>query len=268
MNEIRQAANIDLSVAKIGVLMSKTADYRLILRTTPDWETYLRAESRLPGPRANLELAYAATEEATPQQIDLLLAYGPETAPENTPDAFLAVCGTMALGRLLAEGNLDHLPRLRALANDPRWRVREGVAMALQRWGDANMPALLEHMRGWASGTPLEQRALAAGLCEPRLLRDPAHARAVLELLEQVTMNILAIKERKSEAFQALRKGMAYCWSVAIAALPDEGKAAFERWVPTCDPDIRWIVRENLKKNRLQKMDPAWVDRMLKTVLQ
>jgi hypothetical protein len=31
------------------------------------------------------------------------------------------------------------------------------------------------------------------------------------------------------------------------------------RWFSTSDADIRWIMRENLKKNRLTRMDPVWV---------
>ena len=42
--------------------------------------------------------------------------------------------------------------------------------MALQRWGDADMAGLLAAMTDWAAGNPLEQRAAAAALCEPRLL--------------------------------------------------------------------------------------------------
>ncbi len=248
--------------------MSRTAEYQNILQKLPDWEPYLRAESRLPGPRSNLELAQAVAEEATPEQIERLLSYGPDTAAENTPDAFLAVCGTIALGRLLAEGKMEALPRLREQANDPRWRVRESVAMALQRWGDADMASMIESIRSWAHGTPLEQRAMAAGLCEPRLLGDAGNARAALDLLNQVTRGILTNQERKTEAFQALRKGLGYCWSVAIAALPDEGKAYFESWLTTSDPDIRWILRENLKKNRLAKMDAAWVGRMQQEGIQ
>jgi hypothetical protein len=60
-----------------------------------------------------------------------------------------------------------------------------------------------------------------------------------------------------------MRKGLGYCWSVAVAALPEEGKLRFETWIASPDPDIRWILRENLKKNRLLKMDFAWVDDML-----
>jgi hypothetical protein len=43
---------------------------------------------------------------------------------------------------------------LRTLAADPRWRIREGVAMALQRWGDADMDGLLAEMAVWATGNP------------------------------------------------------------------------------------------------------------------
>lgn len=242
--------------------MPSSTYYRDTLRSLPDWESYLRAESGLPGPRGNLELAQAVADEAIPEQIEHLLTYTPEVAPENTPDAFLAVCGTIALGRLLAEGQVEILPRLRALANDSRWRVREAVAMALQRAGVADMEQLLSLLQPWVEGTLLEQRALAAGLCEPSLLLIPAHARTTLDLLDRVTKNILAVAHRKSPEFLALRKGLGYCWSVAAAALPDEGKPRFAAWIETPDPDIRWILRENLKKNRLLKMDPAWVAEM------
>jgi hypothetical protein len=40
-----------------------------------------------------------------------------------------------------------------------------------------------------------------------------------------------------------------------IAALPDAGKPLMERWLVSPDPDIGWIMRENLKKNRLVRMD-------------
>ena len=246
--------------------MDKTAAYRSVLRSLTDWEPYLRAEFGLPGPRGNLELIQAAASEATPQQIEQLLAYTPDVAPENTPSVFLAACGTVALGRLLAEGRVEVLPRLRTLANDPRWRIREGVAMALQRLGDADLPGLIASVRPWAQGTLFEQRAAAAALCEPRLLRTAPSARAALDLLDEITRAIPDLNDRKSAGFEALRKGLAYCWSVAVAALPEEGKPRFAAWTPSPDPDIRWILRENLKKNRLLKMDAAWVRDMQEQV--
>ncbi len=135
--------------------------------------------------------------------------------------------------------------------------------MALQRWGDADMAALLAAMAGWAKGNPLEQRAAAAALCEPRLLKDPEHAAAVLRILDEMTASITQVTGRKDDAFKTLRQGLAYCWSVAVAALPDAGKPLMEKWLANPDPDIRWIMTENLKKNRLVKMDAGWVRRQV-----
>ena len=133
--------------------------------------------------------------------------------------------------------------------------------MALQRWGDADVEALLRAMAEWSHGTPWEQRAAAAALCEPRLLVKPAHATATLHILDAITASLRQNRERKSESFRVLRKGLGYCWSVAVAAYPEVGKALMERWIGDPDPDIRWIMRENLRKNRLVRMDPTWTAR-------
>lgn len=241
--------------------MSKQQEYRELLRSLQDWDAYLLRESGLPGPRGNIELGQAVADEGNLALFQRLLTYSAERAPVNTPEEFLAFCGILGLGRLVAEGHMEHLPTLRACASDPRWRAREAVAMALQRLGDANMDRLVAEMREWARGSPLEQRAAAAALCEPRLLKDPRHAQAVLDILDQITASILANPSRRSEEFLALRKGMAYCWSVAVAALPEEGKPRLEKWLAEPDPDVRWIMKENLKKNRLARMDAAWVEK-------
>ena len=131
--------------------------------------------------------------------------------------------------------------------------------MALQRLGDVNMERLIEAIRVWAQGTPLEQRAAAAGLCEPRLLDEAQVALAVLGILNQITASIKHVEDRHSDGFLALRKGLAYCWSVAVVALPEEGKALMEKWSTDTDKDIHWIMKENLKKKRLVRMDADWV---------
>jgi hypothetical protein len=57
---------------------------------------------------------------------------------------------------------------------------------------------------------------------------------------------------------------MGYCWSVAVAALPDAGKPLMEKWLRSEDKDIRWMMKENLKKNRLARMDAKWVEECMK----
>jgi hypothetical protein len=248
--------------------MTKTDDYRQNLRTLEVWDEYPLQESGLPGPRGNLELAQVVADLGNRELFIRYLAFTADLAPTNSPYEFLAFCGAVGLGRLIAEGDLSHLPHLRLLAVNPRWRMRESVAMALQRVGDANMDFLLGEMDQWALGNALEQRAAAAAVCEPQLLKKAEHTRYVLAILDKVTASILEHEDRKSEAFLTLRKGLGYCWSVAVAALPEEGKTQMEKWLVQTDRDIRWIMRENLKKNILIKMDRAWVEKWQKNLSQ
>jgi len=237
----------------------KTEAYRQQLSALPSWDRFLLNESGLPGPRANLELVQVVADEGTLNLFERYLSYTPDHASTNSPEVFLVVCGVVGLGRLLAEGDLDQLARLRECAHDPRWRVREAVAMALQRWGDADMPALLNAMNEWAKGTLLERRAAVAAVCEPRLLKNPKHAKRVLRLLDTITTSIVRGPNRKAEDFKTLRQALGYCWSVAVAALPVEGKPAMEKWLVNLDADVAWIMRENMKKDRLKRMDAKWV---------
>jgi len=239
--------------------MGKINIYRETLRGLDDWEPFLLAESGLPGPRGNLELAQAVADEGDEAMFARWRAYDAQQAPVNSPYEFLAFCGTLGLGRLLAEGRRDVLPTLRACASDPRWRTREAVAMALQRWGRADMDALLAKMAEWITGNPYEQRAVVAGLCEPALLHNADHTTHVLHLLDRVTESVSQAADRRSDAFVALRKGLGYGWSVAVCALPDVGKPLMEKWLTSEDKDVRWIMKENLKKARLARMDAEWV---------
>jgi hypothetical protein len=239
--------------------MSKSQEYQLILRNLEEWEPFLLNESGLPGPRGNIELAQAVAEEGNLSLFQHLVTFTVDKAPTNSPYEFLAFCGVIGLGRILAEGKESILLDIRHFANDPRWRMREGVAMALQRFGEVNMDRLIIEMKAWSQGTALERRAAVAALCEPKLLRQPRHVIEVMDILDRVTTSIEQSNDRKDENFLTLRKGLGYCWSVAVAALPIEGKARMEKWLVQQDKDVYWIMRENLKKQRLIRMDDNWV---------
>lgn len=241
--------------------MTKSESYRVALSSLDDWDDYLMQESGLPGPRGNLELVQVVAGMGTEAQFKHWLTFDASRAPTNNPKEFLAVCGAVGLGRLIAAGKKKYLKTLRACASDPRWRMREGVAMALQRWGDQDFGAVIDEMETWRDGSLYEQRAIAAALCEPRLLKNPAQVKRVLKLLDGITRDFAKTKHRKSDDFIALKKGLSYCWSVAVAASPDDGKRAMEKWFRSDDPEVRAVMRENLKKDRLRRMDSAWVAR-------
>jgi hypothetical protein len=230
-------------------MTSRVESYRAELRRQSDWDAYLKAHSGLPGPRGNLELLEAVGDEAKPSELWRLSRSG---------DEYLAACGAAGLGRL-AGSDPKVLPRLRELASDPRWRVREGVAIGLQRFGHQGMPRLLEEMERWAAGGPYVQRAAAAGLCEPVLLKDPAQVEQVLAILDRITEAVASTVDRKGDAFRVLRQALGYCWSVAAAAHPKAARPLLERWFKSADPDVAWIMRANLAKARMAKLGPEWV---------
>jgi hypothetical protein len=113
--------------------MSRVDEYCAVLVGLDDWLPYLTDHSGLPGPRGNLELVAACAEVADRGRAEALVATG---------DEFATVCGLVALGRLSAAGDERDVEVLRRHAGDQRWRVREGVAMALQRAGDDDLRSI------------------------------------------------------------------------------------------------------------------------------
>jgi hypothetical protein len=241
--------------------MNKTERYRQLLPQIDDWGPFLLKESGLPGRRANLELAKVVAEMGEAQLIEDYLQYSPDRAPVNSPQAFLCFCGVLGLGKLAAAGDLAAQERLKSYANDPRWRIREAVAMALQAIGEADLERLLSVCEHWSRGSWLEMRAAAAGIAEPGVLVHATEEQAsrALDILDRITTALASARDRKDENFRVLRKGLGYCWSVLVAAFPTPGKARMEKWLINADPDVRWVMKENLKKTRLAKMDSGWV---------
>ncbi|WP_382305535.1 HEAT repeat domain-containing protein [Herbiconiux sp. UC225_62] len=239
--------------------MSARQKFRSALSTLApgEWPSYLAARSGLPGPRANLELAQAAADAATATQIAELAA---------SPDEFLALCGAIGLGRLVSENSDERAEgELRMLADDSRWRVREGVAMALQRVGAANRERLWLLAERWvdvgAQAGPdlLLLRAVAAGVAEPRLVKATADASRAVRILDRITeivMNVPVPARRGREDVRVLRQALGYAWSVAAVGAPEEGFDRLERWARSGDPDARWIARSNAGKARLSRVDP------------
>jgi hypothetical protein len=242
---------------------SKVDFYIQKLNSLKDWDNYLLTESGLPGPRGNLELAQAFAEIGNEKLIQKYLTIDTEDAPTNSAKVFLTFCGVVGLGTLVNRGKKEYLKEIHHFASDTRWRIREAVAMALQRIGDVDINLALPEAKELSHGNFLEKRAAAAALCEPRLLKSEGAAIVVLEMLDDITNSIVGFNDKNDENFDVLKKGLAYCWSVAVAACPEKGKKFMEKWVQSKDKNIAWIMKENLKKNRLIKMDKDWVSKQM-----
>ncbi|QNE35275.1 hypothetical protein [Leifsonia shinshuensis] len=233
-------------------------------------ELALAEDSRLPGPRANLELAARfADTVAADRATDLAVLAGwlvtpPRLAaslPEGTEE-FLPACAALAAGAVAARAAADggRLPGdavglLTTAAGDARWRVRELAATGMQRVLAADWATGLRQVRGWLdSAEPLPMRAAVAAVAEPPLLRDPQHAADAVAVVREAVEALLDLPaaRRRDDDVRVLRKALGYAISVVAAADPEDGLPLLERLAASTDPDAAWLVRENLTKARLK----------------
>jgi hypothetical protein len=231
---------------------------------------YLISKSNLPGPRGNLELANAFVDlievnflknpEGIWDLCIIAIEISSDKAPVNDPKEFLTFCGAYGLGAIgsVSSSLFDKaLFLLRELARDSRWRTREAVAMGLQKMLARKPEETLKALDCWIENSDwLVMRAVVAGVAEPRLLRNVHVVRKALEFHKKIFAKILAAKERKSNEFKALRKGLGYTFSVVIYGLPKEGFRLMHKIASSEDADILWIVKQNLRKNRLLRNFP------------
>lgn len=249
---------------------------------------YLLLRSNLPGPRANLELVHrfaGAVTKGGAERGDQLLKLcttfidgTPPAASVGNPMEFIPLCGVVGLGSLASLPHDGRFPfyraameRLRRQAADPRWRVREGVAMALQRVIPSRPRVCLRSLEGWiAPGEWYTMRAVAAGVAEPALLADDyiavrsldLHRRILNEVREALTEPPSNGGPVQSESFRKLLQCLEYSLSVVVAAMPEEGFAYLDELAGTIPPNggrysagavLQRLLKENLKKSRLKR---------------
>ena len=124
-------------------------------------------------------------------------------------------------------------------------------------------PETTSGLEVWVTdGSWLEMRAVAAGVAEPRLMKSQGFAGKALALHRLIVGRAVGSEDRRSDGFEALRKCLAYSVSVVVAAAPEEGFPFLRDLWGSADPDLAWICRQNLKKNRLRSKFPEQVAAM------
>jgi hypothetical protein len=182
-----------------------------------------------------------------------------KTMESNTPDEFVVLCGVVAFGACATvrpEWRVAVFESLGDFACSGSWRVREGVAMAFQRLLPVAPLETIEYLMELATkGNCFQQRASVAAIAEPSLLHTPAMIDAALTIQRLVLERLheLPAAVRKHEDVRSLRQGLGYTLSVVAAATPEKGFALMRECAGWGDPDVNWILRENLKKKRLAK---------------
>jgi hypothetical protein len=226
----------------------------------------LLKNSGLPGPRGNLPLLYAFAHHAAESEINECLSFYNEDV-SNSPEEFVVMCG-IAGYCILKQGHMESvMEEIRRYASHKSWRIREAVAIGIQEIAEGRMEETLDCLGPWLEGNELEKRAAVAALCEPKLLKEKSAVVRILDILSRLTLEFESIDAKLPDRRDTLRKALGYGWSVVIVSLPEEGKSAFEKIAGIGNRHIRWIVKENLKKNRLLVMDKEWVGKMLAKIV-
>jgi hypothetical protein len=231
-------------------------------------EFYLRDQSRLPGTRANIELAQdfsdllALCAPGRPEEARALLNHlvrDEQKVASNTPGEFVLYCGVLAYGFCactIPAWRVDVFTLLARQAQSQSARVREATILAWQKLlaavpGDT-LNALMNLLD---QGDCLQLRACLTAISEPALLHTTEFVEAAL-VMQRVAieyLHSLPVGERRRNDARILRQALGYTLSVVTAARPADGFALMCEIATWNDPDINWVLRENLKKRRLAR---------------
>ncbi|GAX90097.1 hypothetical protein [Effusibacillus lacus] len=255
--------------------MGKNAELTSSLRTYAvdpakhgELETMFIEDSRLPGPRTNLQLASAFADcfeklimnDASWFLLQRWANIPAEEAPANDPREFLPFCAVQALAEYYGSANEKRreviILAIRNAMNDSRWRMREAAAIGFQRMGEKDFGILKTLFSGWLKeANLLERRGIVAALAHPPLLKDKQNVAYCLEVTEQILNDLLAVDPivRKMEEFRVLSKGLEFAISVFVASDPETGFALLRKYALKDDKDMKRIIRSNLGKARLTK---------------
>jgi hypothetical protein len=235
---------------------------KLIIHDLKKLEKFVVENSCLPGPRANLELAFALSEVY--ENFGVLENWariGVNQASVDDPRSFLPFCSAVCLGRLYGKTKDEKIVRvLKKLASDDRWRIREAAAFGFQKIGEDNFPGLKKIFSEWiGTANNREKRAMIVALAHPRIL-DRNTSLYCFKILEKVLENM-----ERDDDFEILKKGLEFAVSVYTAANPEEGFSFMEKWIGK-DEAIDLIIQSNLKKDRLLRKHPKKTEELLRMI--
>jgi len=241
--------------------------------------THLGIQSGLPGTRMNDHLAHAFAAEcvsagaAAEALVREMASLSPEAAPGATSREFLPVCGILALGARAAHeprnsARIEHaLHALHEASEDPRFRVRAIVPVALAKLGAAMGEPFVRALGAWTDGFFHASAALLA-LSQPELLANLNNEAEVLARLDESFA--LASKAARSTSRYPGRKALIDALALASSALALRfGVPVFDRlvhWANTQDPDVRNAIETALRNPKISSRYGSEIQRVQSTL--
>lgn len=251
--------------------IKKLMDYKDL----PKVKTFLKENSNLPGPRGNIELAYAFSDYfngvAIEKEIwDFICDLYSVESKTNEPEEIIPFCATLTFGNIIFSVDdglkIEILDKIRSAMSDKRWRMREASAMSLQIIAEKDFDFIEEWFSSiYSSCDFYEKRGIIATLAHPPILKDENVAKFSIDICRKILNEIpnLTKDDLKSEGFVVLKKGLDYAPSVFVAHFPDEGFEMLEEFAKLNNKTLNSILKSNLGKARLKKKFSSEVDRII-----
>lgn len=241
---------------------------RAIEGSPADLYRQLELQSGLPGPRVNMNLAAAFAHDCARlgARVDALTyamaSLPPDEARGASGKEFLSVCGVLGVGAR-ASAAKEAAPRDRALAlledkaDDPRFRVRDAVPLALAMLGGTMKAELADRVEPWMDRY-FHAAAVLRALAEPLWLEtfDQDDDRRPIELLSSAF----------TLAHEAPRSALRYPGHKALVeALGSAPKAVarrfarpmFQRYVTWAEhvkvPELREAILKSVDDTQMKK---------------
>jgi hypothetical protein len=241
---------------------------RAIAGNTSDLYRQLELQSGLPGPRVNTSLAVAFAHECArlgPKADDLAYRMAnlpPDEARGASGKEFLSVCGVLAVGAHAMVAKEDAV-RDRALAlleekaDDPRFRVRDAVPLALAMMGQKMRADLAGRVETWMDRY-FHAAAVIRALAEPMWLETFEHADYAqpIDLLQSAF--VLAHEAPRSAFRYPGHKALVEALgSVPRAVARRFSQQMFDRYAIWAErvkvPELREAILQNIADTQMKK---------------
>ena len=214
----------------------------------------------LPGPRANagVVLAFANECAARGTKADALVArmatIDVDVAPGASKYEIIPMCGVAALGARAASdaAAMRALATLHDCAEDLRFRVRDEVAEALARIGEARGETLAHDLASWMDGY-FHAAAVLSALADPRWLTRIPSADVVVARLDD-GFELLKNAPSSAARYPGFKSLLDVMTVTPVEAAARFGVPVFDliaRWSTAKDPALREIVSKVLAAPKL-----------------
>lgn len=236
---------------------------------------HLELGSGLPGPRMNLQLALdfaanCARLGAKTDRLTLAMAEAPaDEARGASPKEFLSVCGVLSIAARAAG---DRTVRSRAItlfeerADDPRFRVREAIPLALSMLGAKMGEDLLPEVASW-SDRYFHAAAVILALRDPAWLETfPVQSfEGPIDFVE-ASFRLVTNAPRSAARYPGYKALVEALGVVPNALCKRFGLPMFERLAALAEklsqPELREAILKNLDDTQLKKPFAAEIKRV------